>query len=173
MSIDILKASVARHRGYAKANRFSVNIFPAVTTGIRGITNELNLYADSVSIPGKQIGSYDYALNSLMNIVKHPQGYTLEDVEITFNLTNTYFIKRLFDNWQKAIIDDKYMLHYPDNYEATILINQLDEKNRFVYGVKLLQAYPITINNIGLSNESTNTISKLSVTFTYTSIENI
>lgn len=169
-NINRLRAAITRENGLAKANRFAVNIFapPAV-----GNNEDINLFANSVTIPGKNIESYEYPLNALANSVKHPNGYTFEDIEINFNLTNTYATKRLFDRWHDAIINKDYMLHYPDNYEAVIVILQLDESGNFVYGIRLLDAYPTSVGSISLSNESTNTISQMSATFTYTHLENI
>ena len=170
---DIVKAAVSKDSGFAKANRYQVMIIPPAGDGPPSpfVVRKLDLFAENVTLPGKQINTFDYPFDALRNMVKYPNGFMTEDVSIVFRLTNTYDIKALFDRWQSYIINKNYLLEYPSMYETTILIKQLDEKNIPIYTVKLLNAYPLTVGAIDLNSESTNTISKLSVTFTYSTLE--
>ena len=157
-----------REGGFAKANRYQV----LISTGDATTTEMLDLFAENITLPGKQIMNFDYSLHALKNTVKHPNGFLLEDISITFRLTNTYDAKDFFDKWQESIITPTYLLNYSAVYERDIHIRQLNEKNKPIYEVTLLNAYPITVSAIELNSESSNSISKLTVSFTYTEIIN-
>jgi len=47
-----------------------------------------------------------------------------------------------------------------------VVIQQLNQKNIPVYGVRLEKAFPVTMDSIELSQESTDVV-KMSVTFAY------
>jgi hypothetical protein len=162
-TISDFKIAVQRNRGFAKANRFSVEI-----TNIPGLNPEdardLSFMCESVSIPGKQITTLDYE-NGTRRPLKIPTGVLDDDVAITFNLTNNYFVKRAFDAWLNKIIDQQYLLNYIDEYVRVVTISQLDEDDNEIYIVKLKNAYPFQVGAIELANASTDTISTVTVTF--------
>ena len=62
---------------------------------------------------------------------------------------------------------NSYKVGYKKDITTDVVIQQLDEQNTPIYGVKLEGAFPTTISDIELSNESENTIQKLSVSFSY------
>jgi hypothetical protein len=171
--IDDLKTIAGFTGGFAKSNRFMVEM-PNIPNPFNdgrspyltgpGIT----LLCESTSMPGKQISTFEYPYKLARNDIKVPNGYFNEDVTFSFILTNDYFVKNLFESWMEAIIPKKdYLLNYPAAYERDITVHQLDEQDRTVYSIKLFGAYPTSINSIELNNESSSTIGKLPVTFTY------
>jgi len=165
MSIDTLKSFVSRDGGYARSNRFAVSF---AAPGIAASSEYITYMCESVSIPGKQITSFEYPFQALANAVKVPNGYTFDDVTCIFNLTHSYEMKKTFDTWMSNIITPNYLLNYTNSYETTVLIEQLNTYNQAIYGIELRNAYPITMQAIDLSNATTDEISKLSVTFTFT-----
>lgn len=168
MNITEFQSEINSRDGVSRANRFEVVITPPRGAGV-GIP--VSLLADSATLPGIQTTSVDYPLQLYRNNVKIPNGRMYEDIAISFILTNDYYMKSLFDRWVKLMISDDYLIGYPDQYETDVYVYQLDEKNKKVYGNRLINAYPITVNSIDLSNGSSDTINKLNVTFTYTDIE--
>lgn len=162
-TISDFKIAVQRHRGFAKANRFSVEI-----TNAPGLDPEsardLSFMCESVSIPGKQITTVDYD-NGTRRPLKIPTGVIDDDVAITFNLTNNYFVKRAFDAWLNQIIGQQYLLNYIDQYVRDVKISQLDEEDNEIYVVVLKNAYPFQVGAIELANASVDTISTVTVTF--------
>jgi hypothetical protein len=81
-------------------------------------------------------------------------------------------MKKMFDKWSQLIIDpETYKLNYNAVYQRDITIQQLNEKNVPVYGIKLKNAYPVSVSSIELSNTGENSIQKLSVTMTYEDFE--
>lgn len=186
-SIERLKSLISKKGGLAKGNRFNVIFTPPkqtllnfdlesiVSSAISGNFSAKNLIndprdismlCDSVSIPGKQISTIDYQAQK--QSIKIPYGTLHDDVSLTFLLTNDYYMKSVFDQWINNIVDtDTYGVSYKKDIAVDVIIQQLDEQNTPIYGVKLEGAFPTTMNEILLSNESTDTIQKLNVSFSY------
>lgn len=185
--IDKLKSLVSKKGGLAKANRFNVMFTPPsgsfLNGNLQGIISsaisgnfsaknlvndprDISLLCDSVTIPGKQISTLD--VQTVKQLVKIPYGYLTDDVSLSFLLTNDYHMKTMFDAWINNIVDnDKYCVAYKEDIVTDVIIQQLDEQNTPIYGVKLEGAFPVTMSEIPLSNESVNTISRLNVSFAY------
>ena len=186
-SIDNLKSLISKKGGLAKGNRFNVIFTPPkqtllnfdlesiISSAISGnfsaknlINNprDISMLCDSVSIPGKQISTLDYQAQK--QAIKIPYGTLHDDVSLTFLLTNDYYMKSMFDQWINNIVNsDTYGVSYKKDIVTDVIIQQLDEQNTPIYGVKLEGAFPTTMNEIVLSNESTDTIQKLNVSFSY------
>ena len=186
-SIENLKSVISKKGGLAKANRFNVIFTPPTQTllnidgeqiissliggnfSAKNLINDprdISLLCDSVSIPGKQISTLDYQAEK--QPIKIPYGTLHDDVNLTFLLTNDYYMKSIFDKWINNIVDvDKYCVSYKKDITCDVVIQQLDEQDVPIYGVKLEGAFPTTMNELVLSNENTDTIQKLSVSFSY------
>ena len=187
MSIERLKSTISKKGGLAKANRFNVMFTPptqslfnldlqgAISSAISGNFSaknfvndprDISILCDSVVIPGKQIATLDYQAHK--QTIKLPYGYIEDEVSMGFLLTNDYYIKNVFDKWINTIVDpDKYCIAYKDEISCDVVIQQLDEQDTPIYGVKLEGAFPVSMSAIALSNESENTIQKLNVSFSY------
>tara|TARA_E500000178_G_scaffold333171_1_gene367787 strand:- start:684 stop:1451 length:768 start_codon:yes stop_codon:yes gene_type:complete len=188
-TIDGFKATLGRRSGLARQNRFAVFITPPqgvlLNTDIEGYAadaasdnfnmrsifndpRDIALLCESASLPGKQIQTLDYNYQGYRQSVKYPIGYINEDLNLVFHITNDYFIKKLFDAWQNACISPvTYTTPYDAEYKADIVIQQLNEQNIPVYGVKLRNAFPATVNTVELNNDAANNTQKLSVTMAY------
>tara|TARA_B100001939_G_scaffold73013_1_gene61191 strand:+ start:1328 stop:1963 length:636 start_codon:yes stop_codon:yes gene_type:complete len=185
-SIDNLKATISKKGGLAKANRFNViftppsasllNLNPQSIVGsiISGNFSAGNLINDprdisilcqSVTIPGRNISTFDH--QDVRQSNKFPYTFIDEDVTFTFLLTNDYYMRQMFDNWMSGIFDaDSYRVGYKKDYSVDVVIQQLNEKNIPVYGVRLQKAFPINIDSIELSQEGQDVV-KMSATFAY------
>ena len=190
-SIDNLKATIGKRGGIAKTNRFGVFMSPpqasllnidlqsigvsllSGTFDPKSLINDprdVALLCESCSIPGKQIQTMEHS--HFRQSVKIPNSYILEDIEFSFLLTNDYYIKKMFDNWTNLIIDPvTYKMNYKEVYQRDIVIQQLNEKNIPVYGIKLKNAYPISVQAVALDNNATDSLQKLSVTMTFEDFE--
>lgn len=187
MRIDTLKSTISKKGGLAKGNRFNVIFTPPAQTlinfdGEQVLTNllkgdfnpknlindprDISILCDSVSIPGKQISTIDY--QSTKYSVKIPYGTIHDDINLTFLLTNDYYMKTIFDTWINSIVNStSYKVAYKKDITCDVVIQQLDEKDIPIYGVKLENAFPTTMNEISLANENSDAIQKLSVSFSY------
>lgn len=189
-SIDAFKATIGKRQGLARANRFAIFMSPPSSSLLnldiesigaslisgsfdpRSLVNDprdIALLCESCQIPGRQITTLDYSL--IRQQLKVPNGYLNEDITFVFHLTNDYYMRNIFDKWSQIVIDQvTYRVSYPAQYKRDITIQQLNEQNIPVYGVKLKNAFPVTIQSIDLNNTSADT-QKLPVTFTYEDFE--
>tara|TARA_Y100000114_G_scaffold151682_1_gene168792 strand:- start:185 stop:850 length:666 start_codon:yes stop_codon:yes gene_type:complete len=193
-SIDDLKATISKKGGVAFANRFQVFFTPPGGVTIGNLTSQdprvlvgslattalsggslknivpdprdISILCETVNLPGRQISTNEYL--SDRQAVKIPYGIINEDVTMSFILTNDYFMKKLFDNWMSGVFDVKdYRAGYKKDFTTDVIIQQLNSKNVPIYGVKLENAFPITMNSIQLDSNSENTVQKLNVTLSY------
>jgi hypothetical protein len=186
-TIEDLKATISKKGGLARGNRFNVIFTPPkqsllnlnpetiISSAISGNFSARNLINDprdinvlcsSVAIPGRQISTLDYQAEK--QTIKIPYGELHDDITCTFLLTNDYYMKTVFDSWMGSIVDmDQYAVAYKRDITTDVIIQQLDEQNTPVYGVKLEGAFPTTIADIELSNDNENTVQSLSVSFSY------
>jgi len=187
--IDDLKATLSKRSGLAKANRFAIFLNPPtqtlINTDLQGaiigaasgnfnIKNFVNdprdiaVLCESCSLPGRQITTIDYPEQGFRQSVKYTNGYINEDVSFTFHLTGDYYVKKMFDAWSNVCLDpDTYTVPYDEEYKSDVIIQQLNEQNLPIYGIKLRNAFPIQVAGIELNNNSTDTTQKLNVTLAY------
>jgi len=185
--VDALKGIFSKRGGVARANRFAIFMTPpnqslldldlqgALSSALSGGFNpasmlndprDLALLCESCSLPGLEMTTLDYQTTSFP--IKLPNGYNAPDVDFTFLLTNDYYVRKMFDNWLNLIMPrENYLLSYRDEYATDIIIQQLNEENVPVYGMRLEKAFPISQSAIELNQTSSDTLQKLTVSFTY------
>jgi len=188
-SIDDLKSVIGKRTGLARQNRFNVIITPPsgtfinkdwqgllqqTLTGNLGLNDFINdprdvaLLCESCSIPGRSLVTIDHSYRGYAQSIKYATGYQNDDVQMTFLITNDYYIVKTFTNWINSIIDqNNYTSKYRKEYVSDVIIQQLDSVNRVAYGVKLLDAYPTSVSAITLDNTATDSVQKVTVNFTY------
>tara|TARA_Y100000004_G_scaffold104311_1_gene117048 strand:+ start:3456 stop:4160 length:705 start_codon:yes stop_codon:yes gene_type:complete len=187
--IDDFKSAISKRGGLSRPNRFLVIMTPpgaslintdwqghissalAGNFGFNDLINDprdMALLCQSCSFPGKQINTIDHDRSGFANPVKAPYQYTMEDVTFTFHLTNDYFVKKQFDNWQNTVLNPRtHTIGWKKNYTSSVVIQQLDQSNTNVYGIKLVNAYPVAVNSIQLDNSTTDSTHQVSVTMAY------
>jgi len=196
MRIDDLKAEIGKRGGFANSNRFQTHfVVPEFVKSWNQSesSRSINILCESISFPGKQIESMDYSM--YRNNYKVPTGYMNDELNVVFRITDDFFVKKVFDEWQSGIIDKTtYKARYIDEY-ATQFTFKHDNKAGIVkgqpttfdptrnlaetakniydkrdYEINITDCYPVTVGAIEKSNESTDEIMKLQVTFAYRDI---
>jgi hypothetical protein len=184
MSIDKLTSTIGKRGGLAKANRFQIIFTPpqggllgagglvgALTSGggLKSMINDprdISLLCENVVLPGRQVSTLDYIAEK--QSVKVPYTFINEDVQCSFLLTNDYYMKTMFDGWLESVFDsNKYKAKFKKDFTSDVVIQQLNEKNVPIYGVRLENAFPTTVAGITLDNNSESAVQKLNVTFSY------
>ena len=187
MNIENLKSTIAKKGGLAPANRFNVifappavsllNINPQqiVSSLLSGNFSAGNLLNDrrdisilckSVNMPGRTLSTFEHDHDKQQN--KYPYTFIDEDVTMTFHLTNDYYMRNMLEQWQSGIFNtESYVTGFKNDYSVDVIIQQLNQKNIPVYGVKLLKAYPVSYEGITLDNAQTDAVTEMSVTFAY------
>jgi len=165
IGLELLKAKLSFGGGPAVSNRFDV-VLPSP------YFNRTDIFlVESATLPGRSISTSEFTTNR--ETMKNPYTFIDGEVSMTFILDNRYTMRKAFDRWMNDVLNvETYQLGYKhgnngDGYAKSITVKQQDKRLLTVYQVELLNAYPISISNIDLSNESENTISKLTVEFAY------
>jgi hypothetical protein len=171
-TITDIKGVISRRGGLARPNRFKVDFTgllagPVTIPGLDVSTiKDLNFLVDNISIPGRTINTFEYAIWN--HSIKVPTGYDEDDIEIVFNLTNDFMPKKIIDAWSAIIINQSsYLAEYDEAYKRDIIIWQLDENDNIKYGVKLMGAYPLASKGLFLDNSAESAISRFSCTLTF------
>lgn len=165
-NIDDFKSLIARRGGLARSNRFEVEInLPRSLAPDGG--RDLKLLCESAILPGKQITSTEWSMFG--HSIKIPTNFIQEDVTCIFNITNDYYVKRVFDRWQNSVINNEtFLMSYHDEFKQDVFIRQLDENDKPIYETQLMGAFPIAVQPIVLDNNAEQQTQKVSVTFSYT-----
>lgn len=169
---DKLLAEIQRNKtGFAMANRFRVtipNFVPAVKAGYASesaSTESLNILCTRCSLPGKNMSTVEHV--TYRQAQKLPNGYTVDEIEFEFLLTNNYSVLTYFQEWQKSMINtEDYLINYENFYMKDIEVFQMDTQDNDVFGMKLKEAYPISVQPIELSNDGEG-VSRLVVTMAF------
>ena len=192
VTIDQFKATIGKRGGTSVGSRYSVTMSPPthtlldldvnnmVSSALSGNLNwrqlvndprDINILCESCKLPGRAVQTGDYDAHNRANR-KYPSGIVEEDVEFTFLLTNDYYAKKFFDRWMGSVIDPvTELINYRSEYATDVWIQQLDKNNTPIYGVKLLNAFPIGVSGVALSNESGSATQSVSVSMTYERFE--
>ncbi len=164
-SLDEFRATIAG-KDLARQNRFEVRI-----TGPVKSDKQVNLLAESVSIPGQNIRSVPDDLR-YGPARDHAQGVTYGDISMTFICTPGMQEKVYFEEWQKRIIDvgernSKWNAKWYVDYIGEIQIDQLDRQDQMNYQVTIVEAWPKTINAQEFTLSSNDSYQTVSVDFAY------
>lgn len=148
---------------------------------------DLNILCSSASLPGKQIMTHDRRIG--MEFQKVAYGYAVDDVALTFYTLNDYGTRKYFDEWRKRILDENTgIAGYKKDYAKDVKIHQLRKPiinlgtkagpikiniglgGGSVYSVRLIDAFPTTIQAIELNNDMDGLV-QVSVQLSYTNWE--
>lgn len=139
-SVEQFKAMLSAERGLASANMYRV-ILPSLAgkqkmdgTTIEGYSPEnINLLCKATALPGRQIMTLDRTVGMVNTKVAH--GFVVENVALTFQCTNSYLIRRYFQDWQHLAISNlagaQYHSGYYDSYTQDVKIAQIRKPESF------------------------------------------
>ncbi len=184
VSIDDLKSTISKRDGVARSNRFSVYMnIPIISISLTNIVTNLlkgnnalagtvnnprdiSVLCETTGMPGFDVNTFETSYGIKRR--KMPQAFDQQDIQFTFMVTNDYFSRNFLDTWCNSVINKlDGTINYKSDYASDIVIQQLDVKNFPIGGVKLYNAYPVSIQEIPLSNNNDNDITKITATFTY------
>ena len=168
-SIDGFKASISGRKGIMRSNRFRIDI----SGGRQGKTDSaaVSLYCDSVNIPGKQIATTEHFVG--MKAYKKPYGYINDDVTMTFLMTNDFRQWDYFKAWSDQIVSpydaagNQHEISYKSDYAREVSIYTMDMNDNDTKCIKLINAFPVTVNSVELSMANENAVTQLTVMLAY------
>lgn len=144
----------------ARPNRFDVQI-------MRDANRILQFSCETAELPGKTLITHDQRIYG--TIEKFPYQHSYNDVNLTFIVSENMREKQFFDDWLNSIgsYNNNFNFNYKNTYVCEILITQYDQTNTPSYTVKLIDAYPIAVNQLDL-DWSSDGHHKLTVVLAYT-----
>jgi len=156
----------------ARPSRFDVSI-PVPLTMIPYVTSakSLTYRCESANLPGRTFATADQKIGSTP-VEKYPYQTTYTDMDLTFIVDDDMSQRLFFDAWLNYINPTyNYNFRYKSDYSTVITINQYDVTNQLSYSVDLIDAYPISANQMDL-DWSSEGHHKMTVTFAYTEWKN-
>ena len=135
----------------ARPNRFDVNI-PVPLTLVPYVNSARNLLyrCENANLPGRTLATAEQRIGS-NPIEKYPYLSTYNDIDLTFIVDGDMQQKLLFDAWLNFINPQyNFNFRYKSDYVTTVTVNQYDLTNKLTYSVDLIDAYPISMNQMDL-----------------------
>lgn len=135
------------------------------------ITRSLALQCELAQLPGRSFATVDNRVYG--PVQKYPVNTTYQDMTLTFICTNDFYERKFFDSWMDSIIPRdtnnvrfKKGIDGTSGYISDISIIQFDDTIKQVYAVKLINAFPTSVNEMQL-DWSSDGFHRLSVNFTF------
>jgi len=156
----------------ARTSRFDVEIpLPLTLVPYIKSARRLNYRCEVANLPGRTFATTDQ--KTYGPIEKHPYLTTYNDIDLTFIVDDDMQQRLLFDGWLNYINPTyNYNMRYKENYATTLTINQYNVSNEKTYAVSLMDAYPVSMNQLDLDWNGDG-YHKLTVTFAYTYWRNL
>lgn len=127
------------------------------------------------TIPGKQVTHVEYRDSG--PIRKIPNGYTVDDLTLSFYTRISMPERYLFEAWINLITGNlvtlngppknRYAMKFYDDVHTSIILEKWSPDGNPEYAYKFVEAYPVSIQEIPLSWEANSEMVKFNVTFAY------
>lgn len=163
-----------RRQGLAKPNRFEVIIDTPPCVKNMDWGKQVSLMCDSAFFPMHRLVTSRQQLFGLPEFFPVGVDQGGDNLGLNFLVDREMTVKKFFDAWLKAIVDNRtgltsyqYTAAGEPIYQTFITIKQLDESDRVTYAVRLEASFPVAVNTMTLDHNLPNTSHKLNVTFNY------
>lgn len=132
----------------------------------------LKYRCNSCTLPGKQMLTTDRLTYGPIRKIVTSSLYT--DVRFSFIVSDNKTELIYFNRWHNSIINNElntgiqtHDVEYYDSYTGTVVITHFDKQNKVKYKISLLEAYPISVEEIPLSWDNNNEFVRVEVTMAY------
>jgi len=169
MSLAINDFKAKMSGGGARANLFSCIInSPGVAVG--SWPSELTSFmCKGASLPASVIG--EVAVPFRGRIMKIAGDRTFENWTATIFCDHAFEIRNAFEKWMNAMNGHETGLMEklnPSDYQAQIVVNQLDRADEIIKTYTIEGAFPINLGAIELGYDTNDAIEEFTVEFAYT-----
>ena len=185
--LNEMQAALGKN-GISRPNRYEVTLLPPATNNISsnkftkimgealgdGTVRAAGLKCESISFPGRSLNTTD-EVNIYGPNRKIVTGVSFGDISATFSCDETMREKLYFEAWQSLSHNpDTFTVGYYNNYVGRVEIKALSEfDNGITYGVRLIEAFPVSILEQGLNYQNGATYQTITVNFAYRYWENL
>ena len=183
VTVNRKQEMMANHFGYdgiSRPNRYEVTLFPPTSsnrvnqfTAVMGemmgdgTIRSAGHRCESISMPGRSLNTSEDG-NIYGPIRKIVNGQSFADVSATFQCDANLKEKSYFETWQRLAYNPQtFAVGYYHDYIGFVDIYTLDQQDNKRYGVRLMEAYPISINEQALAYATNDTYQTLTVNFAY------
>jgi hypothetical protein len=132
-----------------------------------GTVRATGLKCESISLPGRNLDTTpdSNVYGPEREIVS---GYSFADITASFQCSTDLKEKKYFESWQRLAFNPQtWAMGYYDDYVGSVDIHTMDEQNKKVYGVKLMEAFPKSIAAQSLGYAQNNAYQTVDITFSY------
>ncbi len=185
-----------RALGVQKANRFRFEMDPppALQLGGRGLlalagdfmetgrSRQIMLRCQSANFPGVHLMTKDDIQRYGMGPIDHAvHGAMFGDISAMFIVDGKGLIQDFFHKWQRAAVNfdssegmeeetrgaTPYEVSYKDDYVSTIMLTQLDERDKKVVKLTAQKVFPAHVGDLSFAWDANDQVQVLPVTFAY------
>lgn len=129
-------------------------------------TRGLDIMCSQTELPGKTINTSETKYNGDVHKIGHSIMYGNQ--QFTFHVSQDMYEKTIIDQWMNLIVDPStHEIKYLNEYAVTINVFQLDQNDKIVHAVALIDAFPVMMNPLTVSNSEHNNVHELMVQFAY------
>lgn len=169
---------------YPNFNASLENPLSTVNFTLNQMQERLRLRCESAQLPSRTFSLVQQ--KTYGPIRSFPVQNSYENVTFSFICSDDMKEKMFFDSWMEFVSKSDYTptnlpgivnaitnprinfdFEYRDNYVTSIYVRQQNLQAKDVYVVELLEAYPISVNQVDLSWGNLDVVNKLQVTFSY------
>lgn len=172
--------------GFARANRYRIEF--TLPKGASGNTNDVNQYsrkgaiqtaetlynkngsinikAHTVTFPQRAFQTFEIKHNSAPFKIPYTSSY--DPVTFTFYNDQDMDVRRYFDIWQGSVMNfSNNTSNFYSEYTSDIKMYIENDQGEDVYGIVLIEAFPLGLSLIDMSYSTTNQFMNMSATFSY------
>tara|TARA_A100001011_G_scaffold170209_1_gene179127 strand:- start:970 stop:1647 length:678 start_codon:yes stop_codon:yes gene_type:complete len=152
---------------YSEPANYEVILHPNRNSNANSdLIRETSIAVSQITLPGKTLETQtEQFYGPAREVVT---GETFPDVTAIVRCSVDNREKILIDDWQALAVDpEDYTIGYYEDYIGELEIFQLNRAGNRVYGVKLLECYPITVGDLTYDYGNFNSINTFSVTWKY------
>lgn len=126
----------------------------------------INIKAHTITFPQRALSTFEIKHNSAPFKIPYTSSY--DPITISFYNDQDMDTRRYFDIWQGAIMNfSNNTSNFYSEYTSDIKMYIQNDQGEDVYGVLLVEAFPMGLSIMDMSYSSTNQFLPSSVTFSY------
>lgn len=169
-AIDDFKANLIG--GGARPNQFRVTITPPSGIAIGLDVRRTSFLAKASNLPAQTLGEIAVPFRGRSIYMAGDREFA-DAWSVTFINDTDFMIRNAIERWSNGINDlaEGTGVIAPADYQTDLFVEQLDRDDTVLKSYIFRNAWPLTVAQIDLSAETTNTIEEFEVTWRYQHFE--
>ena len=186
-SVNEMLGTINANGGISRASKFMVNITVPASMGM--VNKDLTFFCEAAQLPGIAFQSDEVKMSGYGNSEKRPHSAVFGDMPLTFYNDTDGNVLRFFHKWIQTVYNFNSgdspigttrdlpinTFAYPKDYWGTVTISHYDDIQAAegsdtpptVVSYTLYQAFPISIQDVQLSWDASDTLVRIPLTFAF------